>query len=96
MRSAACDPPLCRGRRLVRWLRGVEGVRAVRDEEPTTIAALERVLRRGGRVAGRAAVRHLDERIITDKVIGIYENVLAGHEESAGARLVSRTSQAGR
>jgi glycosyltransferase involved in cell wall biosynthesis len=78
-------------------LRGVEGCELCADEEPGTIAAaLERVLRRGGRVEGRAAVQHLDERVITDKVIGIYENVLAGLEQSAGARLVSRTSQAGR
>jgi len=78
-------------------LRGVEGCELCADEEPATIAAaLERVLRRGGRVEGRAAVQHLDERVITDKVIGIYEDVLAGLEQSAGARLVSRTSQAGR
>jgi glycosyltransferase involved in cell wall biosynthesis len=78
-------------------LRGVEGCELCADERPETIAAaLERVLRRGGRVEGRAAVRHLDERLITDKVIGVYKNVLAGRKESAGARLLGRTSQAGR
>jgi teichuronic acid biosynthesis glycosyltransferase TuaC len=76
---------------------GVEGCELCPDERPETIAAaLERVLRRGGRVAGREAVEHLDERVITDKVIGVYGKVLAGRSLSARGQLVSRVSQAGR
>jgi hypothetical protein len=33
-------------------------------------------LRRGGRCAARAAVRHLDETLLTQKVVAIYESVL--------------------
>lgn len=58
-------------------LRGVAGCELCADERPETIAAaLERVLRRGGRVAGRAAVRELDERLLTQRVIDIYHTVL--------------------
>jgi teichuronic acid biosynthesis glycosyltransferase TuaC len=59
-------------------LRGVEGCEVCADERPESIAAaLARVLGRGGRSAGREAVRGLDERIITDRVIGIYRKLLA-------------------
>ena len=59
-------------------LRGVEGCEVCADERPESIAdALSRVLRRGGRSAGRESVRGLDERIITDRVIGIYRKLLA-------------------
>src|SRR5207249_126584 len=58
-------------------LRGVEGCELCADERPETIAAaLERVLRRGGRAAGRAAVRELDERLLTQRVIEIYRSVI--------------------
>ena len=78
-------------------LEGVDGCELCDDERPETIAAaLERVLRRGGRSAGRAAVQNLDEKLLTDRVIGIYQTVLAGRTTPAGARLVSRVSQAGR
>src|SRR4051812_3149449 len=61
-------------------LRGVEGCEVTADDRPETIAAaLERVLRRGGRVEGRAAVRQLDERILTQRVIEVYRSVLAKH-----------------
>ena len=78
-------------------LKGVEGCELCADDRPETVAdALERVLRRGGRSAGRASVQNLDERLLTDRVIGIYQNVLEGRTTAAGARLVSRVSQAGR
>jgi teichuronic acid biosynthesis glycosyltransferase TuaC len=65
-------------------LRGVEGCELCADERPETIAAaLERVLRRGGRSLGRESVRGLDERLITDKVIKVYERVLIGRSETA-------------
>ena len=56
---------------------GVEGCELCEDERPETIAAaLARVLRRGTRARGRAAVRHLDERALTDRLIDLYAEVL--------------------
>jgi len=58
-------------------LAGIDGCELCADESPAAIAAaLERVLRRGGRCDGRRAVRHLDESLLTEKVIAIYESVL--------------------
>jgi len=58
-------------------LAGVAGCELCADERPETIAAaLERVLRRGGRCAGRAAVQELDERLLTQRVIDIYRSVM--------------------
>lgn len=59
-------------------LRGIEGCELVADEQPDAIAAaLERVLRRGGRVAGRVAVAHLAEEAITARLIDVYRNAMA-------------------
>ncbi len=58
-------------------LQGVEGCEVCADERPETIAAaLERTLRRGGRIRGREAVQCLDERLLTKKVIDIYRSVI--------------------
>lgn len=58
-------------------LRDIEGCVVTADENPETLAAaLERVLARGGRVAGREAVRELDEENMTQRVIRIYQSVL--------------------
>ncbi|HSA57550.1 MAG TPA: glycosyltransferase family 4 protein [Gemmatimonadaceae bacterium] len=58
-------------------LAGVAGCAVCYDERPETIAAhLEEVLRRGARVDGRSAVRHLDETLLTERVIEIYRSVL--------------------
>jgi teichuronic acid biosynthesis glycosyltransferase TuaC len=58
-------------------LRGVEGCELCADDRPETIGtALERVLRRGERIDGRSAVEHLDERLLTQRLIGIYRSVL--------------------
>lgn len=58
-------------------LRDVAGCEVCADEQPETIAAaLERVLRRGERVAGRGAVAELDENAITRRVIGIYRDAV--------------------
>ena len=66
-------------------LQGIEGCELCADERPATIAAaLERVLRRGRRVAARDTVLDLDERRLTQEVIGIYRSVLArrnGHPQ---------------
>lgn len=58
-------------------LKGVEGCELCEDDRPATIAAaLERVLARGTRVDGRSAVRHLDEKLLTAKVLDVYRSVL--------------------
>jgi glycosyltransferase involved in cell wall biosynthesis len=60
-------------------LRGVEGTEVCADERPETIAAaLERVLLHNGgkRISGRAAVRDLDEQLLTERVIEVYRSVL--------------------
>ncbi len=58
-------------------LRGVAGCELCRDDRVDTIAAaLERVLRRGQRIDGRTAVKHLDERVLTEQLIGIYRSIL--------------------
>jgi teichuronic acid biosynthesis glycosyltransferase TuaC len=57
---------------------GVAGCELCPDETPESIAAaLERVLRRGIRVAGRAAVQDLDERRLAQQVIAVYRSVLS-------------------
>ena len=64
-------------------LRGVDGCELCADDRPETIAAaLARVLARGRRVAGRSAVCHLDERLLTERVIGIYQAALKGRPSS--------------
>jgi teichuronic acid biosynthesis glycosyltransferase TuaC len=56
---------------------GVEGSEVTVDDRPETIAAaLERVLNRGRRVDGRSAVRDLDEKILTERVVEVYRSVL--------------------
>src|SRR6266540_2413763 len=56
---------------------GVAGCELCADDRPETIAAaLERVLRRGGRSTGRVAVQELDERLLTQRVIEIYHSVM--------------------
>src|SRR5206468_9338121 len=58
-------------------LNGIEGCELCADDRPETIAAaLERVLRRGGRAAGRKAVKHLDERLTSQQVIEVYRSAL--------------------
>jgi hypothetical protein len=60
-------------------LRGVDGCELCADERPETIAAaLERVLRRRQRAAGRDAVKELDETLLTSRVIAIYQSVITG------------------
>ncbi|MEO7986947.1 MAG: glycosyltransferase [Gemmatimonadales bacterium] len=69
-------------------LRGVGGCELCSDESPETIAAaLERVLRRGGRAEGREAVRHLDERLMTQRLIELYRSMV-GRVPPSSARAV--------
>jgi teichuronic acid biosynthesis glycosyltransferase TuaC len=58
-------------------LKGVDGCELCPDDRPETLAAaLKRVLSRGERIKGREAVAHLDERLLTQRLIGIYRSVL--------------------
>ncbi|HKE89586.1 MAG TPA: GNAT family N-acetyltransferase [Gemmatimonadales bacterium] len=67
-------------------LAGIEGCELTIDDRPETIAdALERVLRRGERCDGRDAVRCLDERLLTGRVIDIYETAMRDRARSAVA-----------
>src|SRR2546427_538845 len=64
-------------------LKGVEGCELCADDRPETIAAaLERVLRRNQRIAGRSVVQHLDEQKLTEQVIAIYRSVARARESS--------------
>jgi glycosyltransferase involved in cell wall biosynthesis len=58
-------------------LKGVEGCEVCAGSHPAIIAAsLERVLRRGQRTNGRESVRELDEKVLAQKLIGIYGSIL--------------------
>lgn len=59
-------------------LKGIEGCLVCVDDQPTTIAeALERVLKRGKRIRGRERILDLDESLLTQKVVDIYQSVIA-------------------
>ena len=76
-------------------LRGIEGCELCADDRPETIAAaLERTLRRGGRVTGRAAVAALDEHVLTAQVIGVYRSALNGAAARRDATIVVREASA--
>jgi glycosyltransferase involved in cell wall biosynthesis len=61
----------------------VEGCELCWNETPEAIAdSLEKVLRRGARVAGRVSVEHLSEHAITEQVIAVYRSVLTGQAAS--------------
>jgi teichuronic acid biosynthesis glycosyltransferase TuaC len=77
--ALACDLPVVSVAigDTVERLRGIEGCELVQDERPEAIAAaLERVLRRGRRVAGRVAVAHLAEEAITARLIDVYRDAI--------------------
>jgi CelD/BcsL family acetyltransferase involved in cellulose biosynthesis len=79
-------------------LRGIEGCEVTVDDRPETLAAaLERVLRRGGRVQGRQAVAALDEHLLTQRVIDIYRAAASGKPAPAPTTptLVVREASAG-
>jgi glycosyltransferase involved in cell wall biosynthesis len=65
-------------------LRGVQGCELCPDDRAETIAsALGRVLWRGERSDGRRAIRDLDERILTGRLIDIYRSVLPATKTAA-------------
>lgn len=56
----------------------IEGCVVCADDRPETIAAaLDRVLRRGGRIDGRSTVLELDERRLAQRTIRIYREAMA-------------------
>ncbi len=77
--ALACNLPIVSvvvGDVLLR-LRGVEGCEVCPDDAPETIAeSLERVLRRGLRTNGRETVKELDEKVLADRLIGIYRSIM--------------------
>ena len=77
--ALACDLPIVSVSvgDVAQQLTSVEGCELCADDHPETIAAaLARVLRRSCRVKGRDAVRHLDERLLTQQLIGVYRTAL--------------------
>ena len=79
--ALACDLPVVSVRvgDVPERLQGIAGCAVCADDRAETIAAaLEAVLRRGERIAGHEAVRDLDERRLTERVLGIYRSVLNG------------------
>lgn len=72
-------------------LEGIAGCELCDDDKPETIAAaLKRVLKRGGRIHGREAVKALDENVTTERVLNIYKSVLAERSAPANLRLMRR------
>jgi glycosyltransferase involved in cell wall biosynthesis len=62
-------------------LHGLAGCELCADDRVETIAAaLGRVLQRGGRIDGRSAVKHLDERLLTQQLVDVYRSVLPATE----------------
>lgn len=56
----------------------VDGCAVCSDDRPGTLAAaLKQVFKREMRIDGRTAVEHLDERVLAQKVIGIYKLALS-------------------
>jgi teichuronic acid biosynthesis glycosyltransferase TuaC len=66
-------------------LQGVAGCELCPDDSAEAIAAaLGRVLQRGERCNGRAAVMDLDERLLTQRLIDVYRSVLPAKRVLAG------------
>jgi hypothetical protein len=61
---------------VVERLQGIAGCEICSAEPDALAAGLQRVLCRGGRIAGRRAVEQLDERLLTERVIDVYRSVL--------------------
>lgn len=62
---------------VVERLDGIDGCEIVPDDKPESIAAaLDRILRRGGRIRGTEAIKLLDEKVLANKLIGIYRSIL--------------------
>lgn len=94
--ALACDLPVVSvrvGDVAVR-LGGIEGCE-ICDEAPAAIAtALEKVLKRGGRIEGRKAVEHLDEKLTTVEVLKVYNSVLTGLPATSRAQTIGNLPEA--
>lgn len=93
--SLACNLPVVSVRvgDVESRLKGIDGCELCEDDNPETIAAaLRRVLLRGARTQGREAVKGLDENIMTERVLDIYQSVLATRRAPANLRLMDRAS----
>jgi teichuronic acid biosynthesis glycosyltransferase TuaC len=74
-------------------LRGIPGCELCADDRVETIAAaLTRVLERGSRINGRAAMQHLDEHLLTRQLIDIYQSVLPATRALAAAPALVQAS----
>jgi teichuronic acid biosynthesis glycosyltransferase TuaC len=75
-------------------LEGIEGCEICPDELPETIAAaLERVLRRGRRIRGRETVSSLDEGLLTDRLINVYQTVLSANSKKLPTRTIAQSTE---
>jgi teichuronic acid biosynthesis glycosyltransferase TuaC len=71
----------------------VEGCELCADDRPETVAAsLERVLRRGNRIAGRETIKNLDEKITTSEVVDIYQSILVKRQSADLTQLAVNTN----
>jgi glycosyltransferase involved in cell wall biosynthesis len=96
--ALACDLPVVSVQvgDVAERLQGIAGCELCPDEQPETIAAaLERVLARGQRVAGRDAVARLDETAMTTRLIELYQSVLRRSPHDPRPKLVRGVSNAG-
>jgi len=77
--ALACDLPIVSvpvGDAVERF-GSIEGCEVTKDRRATTVAeAVERVLRRNCRIKGREAVEDLDEKVLAQRMIGIYRDVI--------------------
>ena len=65
-------------------LNGVNGCVVCDGGDPDRLAAaLTAVLRRGGRIEGRAAVLELDEELLAQRMIGVYRLAIDGRRKSS-------------
>ena len=77
--ALACDLPVVSVAvgDVAQRLNGIEGCELCADDRPATIAAaLQRVLLRGQRCAGRVSVQDLEEGRLTQEVIAVYRSVV--------------------
>lgn len=93
--SLACNLPVVSVRvgDVESRLQGIDGCELCEDDDAETIAAaLRRVLVRGGRTRGRDSVKELDENLMTERVLNIYQSVLKKRRAPAKLRLLDRVS----
>jgi glycosyltransferase involved in cell wall biosynthesis len=65
---------------------GIDGCAITSDSPDDIAAALQLVLRQQKRVDGRSTVKALDERLLTDEIIQVYELALAKWQHKRGRR----------